>query len=1173
MRFVRLELLRFGHLTDVVLDFPPDVGLHVVHGANEAGKSTALAAIADGLFGFQGKTTPFAFLHPMPNLRIGFTLEASNGTRHAFVRRKGNKDTLLDPAGQAVQEATLRALLGGVERGRFLADFGLTATVLRQGGEKLARASGSAAETVLAGLGLDHLPAALDRLEQEAGQLFGDRRGTRRLRAAIDAYQAARSARDQAVVRPAAWLAATREVEQIGREQEAARERHDELQREQRRLNRVLRVRPLLVQLDAAHSALEQFGAVASFPADAEQRCETALNALASAKRDLEREQQAAADLERQHGELRRDPDVLAEQDTIEAIHDRRGEAAAALRDLPEQKEAVAAHRAKVAEACRDIDPAIAPEVLRERVPAHRSRDRARRLLTDRAKQATAVEAAASALAAAEKERADAASALARAATPPDFLGALQVALDQVRGEGKLDDAVTSSALALSRAEAATRQALSRLPLWQRDAAALAAAPLPLSAAAAETGKMLDAATEAVANAQGARVACERDIARLADELGALDRDLQAGGEAVPTRERIAGVRSERDHAWRLIRRAMEGGPAADERERAGLPEGPLADAFEGLRDTADRLADRRADDAQRVATFEACTAQLARQRKALAEADEAVAMADRKHGDVARGWVRLWAPAGIEPQTPAAMQDWRRQRDEVLKLHAAEAEAGEALQQAEARRRQARATLRAFLPAAGADETLAALIARADNLVREGEKAAGERRKLQDRIDRIDDSLPDMRAKLSKAEGRLGELDAELTSAAAAISGGANVSVDSIEAVLSAWEVIAEAAEPWRVAAQRVADIQAAVDAFTRDAHALAARLPDEATDASPQLAVARLKRRLDEARATEARAEDLRRRIDGHRDAAITAGRHADDAQQTLDALHAFAGTADDLQLREAIRRARRRAELDDTIAELGRQLLEQGEGKPEAELRGEASGQDPDTAGVRISEIGDELAELGHERERLGGAARDAKANLAALETGHAAADHAQGEQNALADARDAAERYARIHLARSLLRVAIGRLREQRQDTLLEAAGWNFSRLTRGRYVALRSDEDDAGQPVVHAIAADDSTCPMAALSEGTRDQLFLAMRLAAIAREAAAHPMPLIADDLLVNFDDARAAAALDMLAEFGATTQVILFTHHDHIVELAQGRTGVAILRLPPLPAAAGRAA
>ena len=123
MRLCELDLLRYGHLSDAALSFPDDVRLRVVHGANEAGKSTALAAIADALFGF-GHRTDFDFLHGAPNLRVGFTLSARDGVA-SFIRRKGRRDTLRDVSDEAVPDDSLRRFLGGASRDVFERSFGL----------------------------------------------------------------------------------------------------------------------------------------------------------------------------------------------------------------------------------------------------------------------------------------------------------------------------------------------------------------------------------------------------------------------------------------------------------------------------------------------------------------------------------------------------------------------------------------------------------------------------------------------------------------------------------------------------------------------------------------------------------------------------------------------------------------------------------------------------------------------------------------------------------------------------------------------------------------------------------------------------------------------------------------------------------------------------------------
>lgn len=74
-----------------------------------------------------------------------------------------------------------------------------------------------------------------------------------------------------------------------------------------------------------------------------------------------------------------------------------------------------------------------------------------------------------------------------------------------------------------------------------------------------------------------------------------------------------------------------------------------------------------------------------------------------------------------------------------------------------------------------------------------------------------------------------------------------------------------------------------------------------------------------------------------------------------------------------------------------------------------------------------------------------------------------------------------------------------------------------------------------------------------MSTGTRDQLFLALRLAAIVHYIeGSEALPIIADDLLTDFDDARAAQALVLLSELSAKVQVIFFTHHKHLLSLAE---------------------
>ena len=75
--------------------------------------------------------------------------------------------------------------------------------------------------------------------------------------------------------------------------------------------------------------------------------------------------------------------------------------------------------------------------------------------------------------------------------------------------------------------------------------------------------------------------------------------------------------------------------------------------------------------------------------------------------------------------------------------------------------------------------------------------------------------------------------------------------------------------------------------------------------------------------------------------------------------------------------------------------------------------------------------------------------------------------------------------------------------------------------------------------------------MEGMSGGSRDQLYLALRLAAMDRYLEEHePIPLILDDLLMTFDNERTKSIIPQLIKLAKRTQIFLFTHHEHLVEL-----------------------
>jgi uncharacterized protein YhaN len=142
--------------------------------------------------------------------------------------------------------------------------------------------------------------------------------------------------------------------------------------------------------------------------------------------------------------------------------------------------------------------------------------------------------------------------------------------------------------------------------------------------------------------------------------------------------------------------------------------------------------------------------------------------------------------------------------------------------------------------------------------------------------------------------------------------------------------------------------------------------------------------------------------------------------------------------------------------------------------------------------------------------------------------------------------------RLRLAHTLLSKAIASYQERTQDPLLKLASTWFARITGDRYKKLGVDYDDDFQILVVERRADGRRLRVSQLSEGTTDQLYLALRLAALEqRLESSAAMPLVLDDALLTFDDERAASALKALAELGEKNQVLFFTHHQHLVDIA----------------------
>ena len=154
------------------------------------------------------------------------------------------------------------------------------------------------------------------------------------------------------------------------------------------------------------------------------------------------------------------------------------------------------------------------------------------------------------------------------------------------------------------------------------------------------------------------------------------------------------------------------------------------------------------------------------------------------------------------------------------------------------------------------------------------------------------------------------------------------------------------------------------------------------------------------------------------------------------------------------------------------------------------------------------------------------------------------------------------YMALTLQKAVLRRSIEVYRDRNQGAILLKADELFSALTEGAYRGVKADIDDKGETIPLAEHADCGSLEISSLSDGARDALYLALRLAAIDKHNASfEAIPFVADDLLINFDNQRAKATLKVLSEFSEAGQVLFFTHHAHMKDLARESVNPHFLR------------
>ncbi|MGO9113728.1 MAG: AAA family ATPase [Thermoguttaceae bacterium] len=1159
MRILRLDLRAFGPFSGVTLDLAAgNEGFHLVYGPNEAGKSSALRALRNLLYGIPGNTSDH-FLHDYRNLRIGATLARRDGQQLEIVRRKGNKGTLLpSDEKEPLEESVLHGFLGGCDQAQFETMFGIDHAGLIAGGRDIIRGQGDIGHVLFAaGAGIADLRTIRNNLEKQAEDLFSPRGLKPAVNQALTELHKVKKLIRECQLPSSEWQKHKGALDDTTKQLTAIEEKLGELSCQKSRLQRLAGALPAIGRFRDCDEKLGRLGDVPILPADfAENRRDT-ISRLETAR---QAEQDALTEIARLDG-------LIAALTVPEGLVSRAAEIESLYKELSVYRKAQADLPGLTAN-CEHLEKEAATllgELRPELTLAEADQLKlSRRQQVEIQNLGNRREALEKQLAQARSDIGDSRQRLAEASdqlaqlSPPSDPAPLIEAIRTARSQGNL-----SQQAAALRAEIAAlmEQAaidLHKLGLWSGTLVVLEKLALP----AAETIARFD---RSLADAQAAIVRLQGQLEKARGDVATIGRDLERlrlEGE-VPSEAELAEARRIRDAGWRLVLQDWRSEPIdtpALENVLAAGEANDLAAAYEYMVRRADDLSDRLRREANRVANRATLQAQQISLQQQTAELDRQHAAALEQLQQIDAQWRQTWHPAGIDPLPPREMQAWIQRQQALVQqaqlIRQRAASLAQLEEQIALHCRQVQSCLDDLTPAnvRAREPSLDVLLARGDAILELIKDTTDSRRQLEREKNRLAKAVTQAEAKVAQAEADLTQWRSQWVAAIQPLGLPADVTPVAVNEVVAQTVELLSRLKEAAGFSKRIEDIGREALRFRQDVQRLLQTVDPDQPTANDRLLEAfeelldRLRRAMTDQKNLDLlqsqRKEHERKRQQARSAVETLRARLAvlcQDARcQSPEGLPAAeAASAEVLRLRQ---------EQEACHA----QLLQLAAGATIDALMAEAAAILPDALPGELQQIANTMSDLERARDELRETIGGEKTVLAGMDIGAAATEAAEDAQGILARLEPDVQQYLRLRLASAVLREGIERYRKKNEGPVLGRASDLFRRLTLGSFEALRIDFDNRGEQVLAGVRPDGKTVLPTAMSEGTCDQLYLALRLASLEIWLQrGEPMPFIVDDILVSFDNPRAVATLKILAELSVQTQVIFFAHHEHLVDLA----------------------
>lgn len=1165
MRFERIDFIAFGPFTNRTLDFSAtgDPGLHLIHGPNEAGKTSARRATRQLLYGIDERTTD-NFIHENKSLRLGGAIVDDAGGKLSFERRKGRKGTIIETeTGRSIEQVELDRFLGGVDVSTFETMFALGHDELVEGGEAILEGAGDAGKILFAaGGGLAGLERVLKSLEEEAEGLFSSRGLKPSINKLIRAYQDTQKSARSKSLKLDEYDAHFSKLERVRRERERLDAEWNRSHVEKRKLERIKNALTAIADWKSLRAEFDPIRGDADLPLDDEKKWVEVDQNFKVAVDRIERGRAELAEVEKRIASIVVPADLLKIEDSLEGI----GKELTLRRAAASRRAALAIESELKNQNARNLLLQYRPEVafaqidsLRVSLETVRSIDR---LIKIESKLFNEFDQSQRRLHDQEKALTKLKDQFASIVVPAESIrDKLKGAIDHAGRSGGIERDLEAKRVEATKTHKKIENALAKIGLWKGPIEAIESLETPPI-------EVVRRFTTDFKTYRDRIQSLEYELLRSSELKREVERDLDVlkrQGE-VPTESDLFAARERREGLWREILAAWNGSIAVTTESSRSLVE-----RYESSVAEADEFADRLRRESDRVARFAERSAELKRIAGEYQEKSSLLRASETDFERLRDEWIAGWKAIAIdEPRDPEEMAAWLVEFDKIRIL--AETTRGLEAEATSLSSRHKDVKDRLVDALAGAElaidraSTIDQLLDQAKAYQETISKDVARRGLIQKQIESAISTIQESQAELEKRRVELESWKIEWRGAIEPLGVSADAPTEVVQAMLEKLAAIFQERDEARSKENEIAKIDADSRRFAESMRTIADRVAVDLVDRDPFEIAATLTERLSAARRAR---DDYNREIQarGKLHAAIAEAEIGrDESRLELDRILRRLDCDSVDRLSETFRRIRRAQELKSRIEQREQEILALSSGKSLVAFIEDTATEtiDPDAFHDRIERLDERIQELESSREQA--IADDVREHE--WIKSHTDGEGASGDRQRLEEIRAAialeVDRYVPLKLAQAILRRAIERYRERNQGPVVSQASRLFRTITLGSFEELRVDSDENDDPVLVGVRKGGvELLTVDQMSEGTRDQLYLALRLASLVNivESRSNP-PFLVDDILVNFDDERAGATLTILAELARITQVLFFTHHEHLIEIARKRLDSGVYRV-----------